>query len=271
MRGGCSRRLATALAPRSRASSRCAACARASSGSKKRSASRISATGPGLRGESGRSLGGKLAYLRRRAARAPRGPRRMDPALGGIHPPGRPAARARGGAGRPRRGPRYDVEFRILRKDGDVRVLHVQGDVIRDAAGGPSACSGPSRTSRRCASEHRLQAAQRIARVGWWERDYRTNKVSLSDETCRIFGVQPLDLPQRHGRWPSLIHPEDRVVAARGEAAPRRPALRRGGRSPPRRHGARGAQPVATLRAMIPGVPAQFGVMQDITELWQAQ
>jgi PAS domain-containing protein len=45
-------------------------------------------------------------------------------------------------------------------------------------------------------SEARLEAAQRLAHVGWWERDYATGRVSLSDEACRIFGVQPLDLPQ---------------------------------------------------------------------------
>ena len=69
-------------------------------------------------------------------------------------------------------------------------------------------------------SEHRLDAAQRIAHVGWWERDYVTSRPTLSDEACRIFGVLPLDMPQWHGRWLSLIHPEDRSrVAAAKEAA----------------------------------------------------
>ena len=63
-------------------------------------------------------------------------------------------------------------------------------------------------------SEGKLDAAQRIAHVGWWERDYVSGHVSLSDEACRIFGVQPLELPQWHGRWLSLIHPEDRRDAA---------------------------------------------------------
>ena len=53
-------------------------------------------------------------------------------------------------------------------------------------------------------SEQRLEAAQQIAHVGWWERKLlagRTSlsdesRMSLSDESCRIFGVQPVDLPQ---------------------------------------------------------------------------
>ena len=75
-------------------------------------------------------------------------------------------------------------------------------------------------------SERRLEAAQRIAHVGWWERDYRTGRVSLSDEASRIFGVEPVDLPQWHGRWLSLIHPDDRAKAAAASEA----ALRGGPR-----------------------------------------
>ncbi len=48
--------------------------------------------------------------------------------------------------------------------------------------------------------EARLNEAQRIAHVGWWERDFRTNHVSLSEEVCRIFGLEPVDLPDWHER-----------------------------------------------------------------------
>ena len=69
-------------------------------------------------------------------------------------------------------------------------------------------------------SERRLEAAQQIAHVGWWERDLVAPRVSLSDESCRIFGVQPADLPQWFpGRWQSLIHPEDRSAAAAAREA----------------------------------------------------
>jgi hypothetical protein len=43
--------------------------------------------------------------------------------------------------------------------------------------------------------------------------------VSLSDEVCRIFGMQPADLPEWHGRWLELIHPEDRTRVAEAAAA----------------------------------------------------
>ena len=58
-------------------------------------------------------------------------------------------------------------------------------------------------------SEAKLQKAQHIAHFGWWERDFAIGHVSLSDEVCRIFGLEAVDLPEWHARWLSLIHPED--------------------------------------------------------------
>ena len=172
-------------------------------------------------------------------------------------------------------GQRYDVEFRIIRKSGEVRAIHSQGDVIRDASGRAVRMFGTQQdvTALR-ESERRLEAAQRLARVGWWERDYATGHVFLSDEACRIFGVQPLELPQWHGRWLSLIHPEDRENAA---AASDR-ALRGGQRYDIEYRVVRpdGAVRVVHSQGDVvrgeSGRPIrQFGVMQDITELRQAE
>ena len=71
-----------------------------------------------------------------------------------------------------------------------------------------------------------MEEAQRIAHVGWWERDFLTTHVALSDEACRIFGVQPVDLPEWQGRWLSIIHPEDRARVAEAAAAALRAAVR---------------------------------------------
>jgi PAS domain S-box-containing protein len=124
-------------------------------------------------------------------------------------------------------------------------------------------------------SEAKLQKAQRIAHFGWWERDFATNHVSLSDEVCRIFGLQPVDLPEWHGRWLNLIHPEDRPRVADAAAA----ALRRGG--PRYEVEYRVVRPDCTEGIVHSqgdvtwdesGRPLrQFGVLQDITELRQAE
>jgi PAS domain S-box-containing protein len=123
-------------------------------------------------------------------------------------------------------------------------------------------------------SERRLEAAQRVAHVGWWERDYRTTHVTLSDEASRIFGVEPVDMPQWHGRWLSMIHPEDRQrTAAASEAA-----LRGGPRYEVEYRVVRpdGTQRMVHSQGDViwdeSGQPIrQFGVMQDITDLWRAE
>ena len=71
----------------------------------------------------------------------------------------------------------------------------------------------------------RLEEAQRIAHVGWWERDFSTGHVTLSDEVCRIFGLQPVDLPEWHQRWLQLIYPEDRARVGEAAAAQCRAAV----------------------------------------------
>ena len=124
-------------------------------------------------------------------------------------------------------------------------------------------------------SETKLQKAQGIAHFGWWERDFTTNHVSLSDEVCRIFGLQAVAMPEWHGRWLDLIHPEDRPRAAEAAAA----ALRRDG--PRYDVEYRVVRPDGTERVVRSqgdvtwdesGRPLrQFGVLHDITELRQAE
>jgi PAS domain-containing protein len=73
-------------------------------------------------------------------------------------------------------------------------------------------------------SERNLEEAQRLAHVGYWERDLEANRITLSEETCRIFGLpleaRSIDLTRWHERWQALIHPEDRprIVAAAAAA-----------------------------------------------------
>ena len=40
-------------------------------------------------------------------------------------------------------------------------------------------------------SERKLEEAQSLAHVGYWERDTDTDLITWSDETYRIFGLQP--------------------------------------------------------------------------------
>jgi PAS domain S-box-containing protein len=69
-------------------------------------------------------------------------------------------------------------------------------------------------------SECKLEEAQRIAHVGYWERDLATDLLTWSDEGFRIFGLAPGDGRLAFTRYQELIHPEDRqrVVEAKAEA-----------------------------------------------------
>jgi PAS domain S-box-containing protein len=58
-------------------------------------------------------------------------------------------------------------------------------------------------------SESQLAEAQRVAHVGYWERNLDTGEIIWSDETYRILGLQPREPPRN---VKELIHPEDRSL-----------------------------------------------------------
>ena len=71
-------------------------------------------------------------------------------------------------------------------------------------------------------SERRLEEAQRLAHVGYWERDLETDVAVWSDETYRIFGLSPQERIVSLTELCELVHPDDRrlfmaaVTALRG-------------------------------------------------------
>jgi PAS domain S-box-containing protein len=69
-------------------------------------------------------------------------------------------------------------------------------------------------------SQSQLEEAQRIAQVGHWERDLDADQNTWSDETYRIFGLQPQVRRFSVSELLALIHPEDqaKVTQAMDEA-----------------------------------------------------
>ena len=55
-----------------------------------------------------------------------------------------------------------------------------------------------------------LAKAQRLAHLGSWDWDISKNKISLSDEIFRIFGLTPEEFGGSYEEFMDLIHPEDR-------------------------------------------------------------
>jgi PAS domain S-box-containing protein len=123
-------------------------------------------------------------------------------------------------------------------------------------------------------SERKLEEAQRLAHIGYWERDPETDRLTWSDETYRIFGLQPHAQSLTLAQLPELIHPEDQQIMVQAVAE----ALRGG-----RRYDVeyRVVRPTGEVRIVHSqgdvrrdesGRPRRmFGTVQDITERKQAE
>ena len=116
-------------------------------------------------------------------------------------------------------GQRFEVEYRVMRPDGSIRWIRDRGFPINDETGRVYRTAGIAEdiTERKQAenklrrSESLLAEAERVAHVGYWERNLDTGEIVWSDETYRIFGLHPQDSIQNFEQW---IHPEDRLLQA---------------------------------------------------------
>src|SRR5499427_5829221 len=123
-------------------------------------------------------------------------------------------------------------------------------------------------------SERKLEEAQHLAHVGYWEHDPETDRLTWSGETYRIFGLQPQAQILSLAQLSALIHPVDqqRMVQAVAEAL-------RGGRRYNVEY--RVVRPTGEVRIVHSqgdvrrdesGRPRRmFGTVQDITERKRAE
>ena len=59
-------------------------------------------------------------------------------------------------------------------------------------------------------SERKLKEAQQLAKIGYWELDPVTNRMTLSEETCRILGLQSQCSSISQAQLEERVHPDDR-------------------------------------------------------------
>jgi len=127
----------------------------------------------------------------------------------------------------------WQEEFRVVLPKAGVRwrlgVAHVE-----KLADGSSLWHGfvTDTTARKQAdealrkNEASLKAAQQVAAMGSWEldlsdpTDLKSKTLRWSDETFRVFGLEPNSVPVSHDLFFQLVHPDDRalVEAALSEA-----------------------------------------------------
>jgi PAS domain S-box-containing protein len=199
-----------------------------------------------------------------------------------IHPEDRPkvseaASRteASGVAGPP-------LEYRIIRRDGEERIVYRESGLQFDASGRPSRriitfkdiTELKVTEAQLLASQQHLARAQRVAATGSFELDLETGAILWSEETYRIFGVTPSIGPLNLDILEKFLLPEDRPrfeaqIAAIVEGRPS-PELEYRIRRPDGR--------IRTLHREMELVCDDqgrrcklFGVIKDITELREAE
>jgi PAS domain S-box-containing protein len=117
-------------------------------------------------------------------------------------------------------GVRPDAEHRIVRPSGEVRTVHSQGDLKRDASGRPYQMFGTVQdiTDRKRAEEALqqtqicLREGQRLAHMGSWA--FNDLGHYWSDELYQIYGLDPGNGPPTVEQYLAIIHPQDRASMA---------------------------------------------------------
>jgi PAS domain S-box-containing protein len=185
------------------------------------------------------------------------------------------------------------AEFRIVRPGGDVRIVHAitsrrwsptpvdsNGEppkparklfgTVQDVTDQKRAEKERQALSRDLQeSKARLEEAQRLAHIGYYEWNLITGRVIWSDELYRIYGLSPREGPVEMAMVGEMIHPEDRErvfrdadTAARSgtPAAAEHRVIRPNGE-------VRTVQGLGTVKRDAAGVAyAMFGTVQDITD-----
>jgi PAS domain S-box-containing protein len=114
----------------------------------------------------------------------------------------------------------YNIEFRIMRADGEVRTLWAQGEVVQYESGKPVKMMGTGMdiTERKKAdralrkSQARLEAAQALGHIGNWELNFETKTGFWSKELFRLYGFDPARGVPALPEFTKMVHPDDRAL-----------------------------------------------------------
>ncbi|HEV2827901.1 MAG TPA: PAS domain-containing protein [Pyrinomonadaceae bacterium] len=113
-------------------------------------------------------------------------------------------------------GKPYEQEQRYRRFDGVYRWFLARGVPLKNAEGVIERWYGTLTDieDRKQAEEalvesrRKLKEAQRLANIGYWERDLVADRLTLSSETAKIFGLSQREFT--HAEMQAMVHPDDR-------------------------------------------------------------
>jgi PAS domain S-box-containing protein len=111
----------------------------------------------------------------------------------------------------------YDIEFRFVKPDGQIRWAASLGNVIRDETGRPVRMTGVDVdiTDRKLAEEAlsiqkaQYQMAVKAGQVGVWNWDLATNEIYLDPQLKTMLGYQDHEIRNHLDDWGQYVHPED--------------------------------------------------------------
>jgi PAS domain S-box-containing protein len=182
-----------------------------------------------------------------------------------------------------RHGEGFDFEHRLQLPDDSVKHVRVTAHPARDTAGNLEFVGAVTDVSKQRRTEvviqeretqlqentAKLEEAQRVAHLGYWEWDLRTDHVTWSDETYRIYGLHPQEPPIELATIRESIHPEDREFVFRRAAEAVQGAVRVDAEHRIVRPNGevRVVHSQGDLKRDAAGFPWQmFGTVQDITD-----
>ena len=116
----------------------------------------------------------------------------------------------------------YDIDYRVVWKDGTVRNVIAQGAVLRDAAGTPVRMNGAvldvteqKQTAKALQeNEERLSQAQEAGRIGMFDWNIVEDQTQCNDLYFEIFGLDPGNGMLAEEDWLARVYPEDHDRAA---------------------------------------------------------
>ncbi len=118
-----------------------------------------------------------------------------------------------------RSGTRADCEHRLIRPDGEIRVVHSLGDLKKDSEGRTQMFGTTQDITDRKRADEALQQTQiylregqRLAHMGSWA--FNDSGLYWSDELYHIFGLDPGNGAPTLDQHLALIHSQDRASMA---------------------------------------------------------